>query len=86
MSFSDNEIAQEMYQWVIDLFPLNRSLTGVGVRKTLAYFSSRMGEALSIKSIKSGKKVFDWTIPNEWTIRDAWVEDERGEKVIDFSS
>jgi len=86
MTYSDNQIAQEMYKWVADLFPIPRSLTGVGTRKTLAYISSKLGMDLNIRAIESGKKVFDWSVPDEWTIRDAWIESERGDRVVDFKA
>lgn len=74
----------EMYKWAEDLFPICRSLTGEGVRQTLQYFKYILPE-LEIKSVPSGTKVFDWIIPDEWNIRDAYVADENGIKVIDFN-
>ncbi|OGG80056.1 aminopeptidase [Candidatus Kaiserbacteria bacterium RIFCSPLOWO2_01_FULL_54_13] len=64
------------------LFPICRSLTGNGVRETLAILRKHI--PLKIREIPSGTRVFDWTIPLEWNIRDAYVADERGSRVIDF--
>jgi len=69
---------------VKDLFPICRSLTGEGVRETLNYIKRELPK-LSIHEVPSGTKAFDWEVPNEWNIRSAFVENEEGEKVIDFS-
>lgn len=65
-----------------DLFPVCRSITGNGVRETLR----RIGEELPLEvhEIASGTPVLDWTVPREWNIRDAYVKDESGKRVIDF--
>ena len=73
----------KMYDWMCDLFPINRSLTGKGVRETLEYLS-RLIPDMSICSVKSGTKAFDWHIPDEWRINDAYIEDSKGNKIIDF--
>ena len=65
------------------LFPICRSLTGIGVKKTLAVIKKEFPK-LKIKKIKSGTKVFDWKVPPEWNIRDAYVLDPLGKKIIDF--
>ena len=66
------------------LFPICRSLTGNGVRKTLRLIKE-FEPLLKIKSIKSGKKVYDWKIPDEWNVFDAYVLDHQNEKIIDFN-
>ena len=65
------------------LFPITRSLTGYGVRKTLKIIQREFSE-LKIKKIKSGTKVFDWNIPPEWNVSDAYVLDKYNNKIIDF--
>ena len=65
------------------LFPLNRSLTGKGIKNTLKIIKKEFPK-LKIKKIKSGTKVFDWSIPQEWNISDAFIIDKNGNKIIDF--
>ena len=65
------------------LFPICRSLTGKGVRQTLNMIKE-FEPLLKVKSIKSGKKVYDWKIPDEWNISDAYVLDHNNKKIIDF--
>ena len=73
-----------MYSWASDLFGINRSITGDGVRETLAYFSNLIPD-IKIQSVPSGKKAFDWTIPDEWSINSAYIEDEFGKRIVDFN-
>jgi aminopeptidase-like protein len=77
-------IGKKMFNWATDLFPINRSLTGKGVRETLDYFKNIIPE-LEIKSAPSGYKAFDWTVPEEWEIEDAYIENSNGERIIDFN-
>ncbi len=79
------KIGNEMYSWAKDIFPLNRSITGQGVRDTLLYFKNIIPE-LKIKEIPTGKKIFDWEIPNEWNIKEAYIEDENKKRIIDFNN
>jgi aminopeptidase-like protein len=72
----------EMYALVSELYPICRSITGGGVRETLRILQSRI--PLTIHEVPSGTPVFDWNIPREWNIRDAWVKNAQGERVIDF--
>lgn len=65
------------------LWPINRSLTGNGNRETLNILSEIID--LKISEIPSGTQSFDWTVPPEWNIKEAWVKDSKGKKIIDFS-
>ena len=77
------KIENIMYSWACELFPINRSIMGDGVRETLLYIKREIPE-LKIKKIKTGSKMFDWEVPNEWNVSDAYVEDENRKKIIDF--
>lgn len=72
-----------MYELAKKLFPICRSITGNGVRQTLSILRDEYPE-MKIVEVPSGTKVFDWTIPQEWNIRDAYIEDMRGKRIIDF--
>ena len=65
------------------LFPICRSITGNGVRETLKIIKKHLPK-LKIHEIKSGTKVFDWKVPSEWNIKDAYVLDKFGQKIINF--
>ncbi|BAZ11955.1 hypothetical protein NIES4071_37830 [Calothrix sp. NIES-4071] len=75
-------ISHKMYDLISELYPICRSITGDGVRKTLYYVQQHI--PLSIHEVKSGTQVFDWTVPKEWNIRDAYIKNCQGEKIIDF--
>ena len=64
------------------LFPITRSITGEGNRETLRILQEII--PLQILEFQTGQKVFDWTIPKEWKIRDGWIKNSRGEKIVDF--
>jgi len=76
------KIGDEMYQLMIELFPICRSITGNGLRKTLKILSKHI--PLEIHEVPTGTKVFDWTIPREWNINDAYIKNSKGEKIVDF--
>jgi aminopeptidase-like protein len=73
---------ERMYDLVGELYPLCRSITGEGLRSTLEVLRREIG--VELHQIASGTQVLDWTVPREWSIRDAWVEDPAGRRVIDF--
>jgi aminopeptidase-like protein len=71
-----------MLRFIAEAFPICRSITGDGVRRTLALIGERI--PLEIREVPTGTPVFDWTVPKEWNIRDAWIKDPAGRKVVDF--
>jgi aminopeptidase-like protein len=75
-------VGEQMHELVRGLYPICRSITGSGVRETLR----RIGEYIPLKvhEVPTGTRVFDWTVPKEWNIRDAYVRNPEGIKVIDF--
>ncbi len=75
-------MTEDIYNLVKKLFPICRSITGDGVRETLQTIKEII--PLDIKEVPSGTKVFDWTVPDEWNVRDAYVKDESGKRIIDF--
>ncbi len=75
-----------MYHWAKDLFPITRSITGEGVRKTLSYIKNEILSNLQIISVPTGYKAFDWEVPHEWEIYEAYIEDEAGKRIIDFKN
>lgn len=87
MLFNVNE-GQEMYDFVCKIFPYCRSLTGEGVRQTLndlrEFITQGGGPELQVFEVPSGTKAFDWTVPREWKIREAYIEDEAGNHIIDM--
>ena len=75
-------VGAEMVRLAAELFPICRSITGDGVRKTLARM--RQVVPLEVREVASGTRVFDWVVPPEWNVRDAWIKDSAGRKVADF--
>jgi len=74
---------REAYALVRELYPICRSITGDGLRQTMEIL--RRYVPLEVHEVPSGTRVFDWTVPAEWNIRDAWVKDPQGRKVVDFA-
>jgi aminopeptidase-like protein len=73
---------RELYQFAAKLFPICRSITGHGIRQTLRIIQERI--PLEIFEVPSGTQVFDWTVPKEWNIKDAYIKDASGQRVVDF--
>lgn len=71
-----------MYDLLKELFPITRSITGNGVRQTLNILNQHA--AIKLYEVPSGTKVFDWIVPDEWNIKDAYVKNKKGDRVIDF--
>lgn len=84
LSASPPGIGLQMHGWARDLWPMRRSLTGPGVRETLAYLRGLLPD-LQIHAVPSGTQVLDWTIPDEWVLRDAYIEDEHGNRLVDIA-
>lgn len=75
---------QELYKLLVALYPICRSITGDGFRQSLRQLQAVV--PLTLQEVPSGTQVFDWTVPKEWNIRDAWIKNARGEKIVDFSN
>jgi aminopeptidase-like protein len=78
----DATVGRRMHELAARLYPICRSLTGQGVRETLDIVREYV--PVAVHEVPSGTEVFDWTVPKEWNIRDAYVANDRGERVIDF--
>ena len=72
----------QMYQLVSELYPICRSITGNGVRETLNKIKTVI--PLEVKEVPSGTPFFDWKVPKEWNIEDAWIKNSKDEKIVDF--
>jgi aminopeptidase-like protein len=77
-----DEAGREIFRFAEEAYPIARSLTGDGVRETLKILQRTI--PLEIREVPTGTQVFDWTVPREWNVRDAWVKDPHGEKVVDW--
>ena len=75
-------LGRELYELVRELYPICRSITGDGVRETLQRVSRVV--PLERHDVPSGTQVLDWTVPDEWNVRDAWIKNLAGERVVDF--
>lgn len=71
-----------MYELIRELYPIPRSLTGSGVRETLRRVARHV--PFQIFEVPSGTAIYDWVIPNEWNVRDAWIVDSRGNRIVDL--
>jgi aminopeptidase-like protein len=78
-------VGEELYKLVAELYPICRSITGDGVRRTLEIVERELG-GLEVSEVPTGTQVLDWTVPREWNVRDAWVADAAGRRVIDFQA
>lgn len=81
---SGEELGKEMHTFMAELYPICRSITGEGVRKTLRAIQKRI--PLKMYEVPSGTKVFDWMVPLEWNVADAYVMSQEGKRVIDFNA
>ena len=78
------DLGKRIHALMTDLYPICRSITGPGVTRTLERLQQEI--PLAIREVPSGTQVLDWTVPREWTIRDGWIKNEAGEKVVDFKN
>ncbi|MEH2285564.1 MAG: DUF4910 domain-containing protein [Nostoc sp.] len=83
-SFNLKDISLELYQLISDLYPICRSITGNGFRETLKILQQHI--PLSVHEVPTGTEVFDWTVPKEWNIKDAYIKNSQGKKVVDFAN
>ncbi len=74
----------KMMSWAKHLFPINRSITGEGVRETIKFIKQNANKKFQIKKISSDTKVFDWKVPKEWVLKEAYIKDIKGVKICDF--
>lgn len=77
-----DDVGTEILALAARIFPICRSITGDGVRQTLREVGAHID--LELHEVATGTPVLDWTIPREWNIRDAWIKNARGEKIVDF--
>ena len=81
-SLLQDDVGVEMHRLIRELYPICRSITGDGVRQTLRILQQHI--PLVIHEVPTGMQLFDWTAPREWNVRDAYVANVHGERVIDF--
>jgi aminopeptidase-like protein len=77
-------VGEQMHELITLLYPISRSITGNGVRQTFEIIKKFI--PLTVYEVPSGTKVFDWTVPREWNIRDGYIKNTYGEKIIDFKN
>jgi aminopeptidase-like protein len=76
-------LGERMHALIARLYPICRSITGEGVRETLRILGERL--PLAVHEVASGTRVFDWQVPREWNVREAWLKGPDGNKVVDFA-
>ena len=85
LSLDQREAAQlgnQLYRFASELYPICRSISGDGLRRTLRLIGEHI--PITISEVPSGTQVFDWTVPKEWNIRDAYIKSPSGERIVDF--
>jgi aminopeptidase-like protein len=78
------EVGKSMHEFMAELYPICRSITGEGARKTLRMIQKRT--PLEIHEVPTGTQVFDWTVPMEWNIVDAYIKNQTGNLIVDFKA
>ena len=81
---SSDQIGEKLYKLISDLYPICRSITGNGFRETLKILQQHI--PLEIQEVSTGTEVFDWIVPKEWNIKDAYIKNSQGEKIVDFAN
>jgi aminopeptidase-like protein len=84
MTIATAGAGEEIYLLAAELYPICRSITGAGVHETLARLARRID--LGMHEVATGTPVLDWTVPKEWVIRDAYIADAAGRRVVDFKA
>lgn len=79
----DSEIGEAIHALASEIYPICRSITGAGVRQTLDILARHID--LRRVEIPTGTRLFDWTVPKEWNIREAWIKDASGHRIVDFA-
>jgi aminopeptidase-like protein len=77
-------LGERLHQSMARLYPICRSITGPGLRESLRIVGERV-PGLQVRGVPSGSRVFDWTVPPEWRIREAWIKGPDGKRVLDFA-
>ena len=75
-------VGQELHAFIARLYPICRSITGAGVEETLRIIQEQI--PIKLHHVSSGTRVFDWSVPKEWNIRDAWIKNSSGQRIVDF--
>ena len=75
-------VGTELHAILSDLYPICRSITGDGLRESLRRLQQFV--PLTLHEVPSGTQVFDWIVPKEWNIRDAYIKNSRGDRLVDF--
>ena len=79
-----SQLGHDMHEFASIMYPICRSITGQGVRDTLKLVEEKI--SLIIHEVETGTKVFDWEVPREWNIREAYIKNSRGDIVVDFKN
>ncbi len=79
-----SNLGRDMYDLIVRLFPICRSITGNGVRETLSIVNEFI--PLEVHEVPTGTRVFDWEVPKEWNIREAYIKDPKGRRIVDFDN
>ncbi|HWA15922.1 MAG TPA: DUF2172 domain-containing protein, partial [Gemmatimonadales bacterium] len=74
----------ELHAFARELYPICRSITGDGFRETMRRLARRI--PLQLHEVPSGTPVFDWTVPREWNVREAWIKDPSGRRIVDLAN